>query len=78
VDALRAAPVEWERFMHGGRPRDAYNVPDSTTMLLERLDENIVTYLVPLALGSVLMCAMMQPTNFQAAPHCGTGCNTTS
>lgn len=46
VDALRAAPVEWERFLHGGSLQAAYNVPDSTTMLLERLDENVVTYLV--------------------------------
>ena len=46
VDALRAAPVEWERFLHGGSLQDAYNVPDSTAMLLERLDENVVTYLV--------------------------------
>lgn len=46
VDALRAAPVEWERFLHGGSLQAAYNVPDSTAMLLERLDENVVTYLV--------------------------------
>jgi hypothetical protein len=43
---MRAAPVEWERFLHGGCLQDAYNVPDSTAMLLERLDENVVTYLV--------------------------------
>lgn len=46
LDALKAAPVQWHCFMHGGRLAQAYSVPASTTMLLDRLDENIATYLV--------------------------------
>ncbi len=46
LDALRAPPRDWERFLHGGALRAAYNVPDSMAMLGERLDENTATYAV--------------------------------
>lgn len=46
VDALQAPAVSWERFLHGGRLRHAYSIPASTDMLVDRLDQNVVTYLV--------------------------------
>lgn len=46
MEALRAPPRDWERFAHGGRLGEAYSVPESMDMLLDRLAENAVFFLV--------------------------------
>lgn len=49
MDSVRQSPKPWPAFFmgeHGGTSRAAYNLPADTTMLLDRLEENLVFYLV--------------------------------
>ena len=49
MDSLRQSPKPWPAFFmgeHGGTSRAAYNLPADTTMLLDRLEENLVFFLV--------------------------------
>ena len=49
MDSLRQSPKPWPAFFTGdrnGANRAAYSLPADTTMLLDRLEENLVFYLV--------------------------------
>ena len=49
MDSLRQSPKPWPAFFTGdrsGASRAAYSLPADTTMLLDRLEENIVFFLV--------------------------------
>lgn len=49
MDSLRQSPKPWPAFFMGdknGTSRAPYNLPADTTMLLDRLEENFVFFLV--------------------------------
>lgn len=69
VDALQAPAVSWERFLHGGRLRHAYSIPASTDMLVDRLDQNVVTYLANYLRVSAILLGIAGYMNPRAA--CG-------
>ncbi|KAK9813247.1 hypothetical protein WJX72_011400 [[Myrmecia] bisecta] len=68
LDSLRAPPRPWPQFLHHGANSSvivAYNVPEDVRMLCERLDENLVYYLVNyiyVALAVLLLLVLFRPT----------------
>ena len=45
-DMWRKPPKSWRHFLFGAAAECAYNVPENTDHLQERMEENIVTYVV--------------------------------
>lgn len=53
-DSWRNPPKSWRHFLYGSVAQFAYNVPEDTDHLQERMEENIVTYVVRVFAAALL------------------------
>ena len=58
---LQAQPRPWQLLLGRSAAQTAYNMPDSAAMLQERLEDNVVTFLVSCALHATASAGRTGP-----------------